>query len=46
MGKPLHYLKNTFIIKIGNKRLVYSIENDRIISLFFKSRNGVYDYLR
>ena len=46
MGKPLRHLKNTFSVRVGNKRLVYSIEGNRLTLLFFKSREGVYDYLR
>ncbi|MCL4383176.1 MAG: type II toxin-antitoxin system YoeB family toxin [Candidatus Marsarchaeota archaeon] len=46
IGKPLHHLKNTFAIRIGNKRLVYSVDGNKLTLLFFKSREGVYDYLR
>ena len=46
VGKPLRYLKNTFSVRLGNKRLVYTKEDTKITLLFFKSREGVYDYLR
>lgn len=46
IGKPLHHLKNTFAIRIDNKRLVYSVEGNKLTLLFFKSCEGVYDYLR
>ena len=46
VGKPLRHLKNTFSARVGNKRLVYTIEGNKITLLFFKSREGVYDYLR
>ena len=48
IGKALRHTKDTYSIRIGNKRLVYHIErNDQeILLLFFKSREGVYDYLK
>ncbi|MCL4362907.1 type II toxin-antitoxin system YoeB family toxin [Candidatus Marsarchaeota archaeon] len=45
VGKPLRHLKNTFSVRVGNKRLVYTVEGDKLTLLFFKSREGVYDYL-
>ena len=46
VGKPLRHLKNTFSVRVGNKRLVYTVEGEKLTLLFFKSREGVYDYLR
>lgn len=48
VGKQLHHTKDTYSIRIGNKRVVYRIEkeNARALLLFFKSREGVYDYLK
>ncbi len=46
LGKPLRHLKNTFSVRVGNKRLVYTVEDNKLTLLFFKSREGVYDYLR
>ena len=46
LGKPLHHLKNAFSVRIGNKRLVYMAEGNKLTLMFFKSREGVYDYLR
>lgn len=48
LGKQLHHMKDVFSVYIGNKRLVYKAvpEHGRIVLLFFKSREGVYDYLR
>lgn len=46
LGKELTHAKRTYSIRIGNKRFVYRVENDKVILLFFKSRENVYDYLR
>ncbi len=46
LGKELVHMRNTYSIRINNKRLVYRIENEKVILLFFKSRENVYDYLR
>ena len=48
VGKALRHTKDTYSIRIGNKRLVYHIERNEpeILLLFFKSREGVYDYLK
>ncbi len=48
VGKHLHHAKDTYSIRIGNKRMVYHVEKEdsRILLLFFKSREGVYDYLK
>ena len=45
-GKPLHHIKNTFSVRVGNKRLVYAIDGNKLTLLLFKSREGIYDYLR
>lgn len=47
-GKPLLYVRNVFSVRIGNKRLIYRTEagSDKVLLLFFKSREQVYDYLR
>ncbi|MDE1849108.1 MAG: type II toxin-antitoxin system YoeB family toxin [Candidatus Micrarchaeota archaeon] len=45
IGKPLRHAKNTYSVRIGNKRFVYNIDGSRILLIFFKSREGVYDYL-
>jgi mRNA-degrading endonuclease RelE of RelBE toxin-antitoxin system len=46
-GKQLHHLKDVYSIYIENKRLVYRVneKEDKVTLLFFKSREGVYDYL-
>lgn len=44
-GKQLHHLEDVFSVRIENKRLVYQIKRDKVILLFFKSREDVYDYL-
>lgn len=46
-GKQLHYLKDVYSIYIENKRLVYRVDEkeNKVTLLFFKSREGVYDYL-
>jgi mRNA-degrading endonuclease RelE of RelBE toxin-antitoxin system len=46
--KPLLHYKNIRSAKIGGKRLLYQyLKNEnKIILLMFKSRDGVYDYLR
>jgi mRNA-degrading endonuclease RelE of RelBE toxin-antitoxin system len=46
MGKQLHHVKNTYSVRIGNKRLVYRVEKSKVTLLFFKSRENIYDYLR
>ncbi len=46
LGKELAHAKRTYSIRIGNKRFVYRVENDKVILLFFESRENVYDYLR
>ncbi|MCL5442623.1 MAG: type II toxin-antitoxin system YoeB family toxin [Candidatus Marsarchaeota archaeon] len=46
VGKPLRHIKNTFSARVGNKRLVYAIDGNKLTLLLFKSREGVYDYLR
>ncbi|MDE1811143.1 MAG: type II toxin-antitoxin system RelE/ParE family toxin [Candidatus Micrarchaeota archaeon] len=48
LGKQLHHMKDVFSIYVGNKRLVYRAaqEQDKVVLLFFKSREGVYDYLK
>lgn len=46
VGKQLHHTKNIYSVRIGNKRLVYRAEGSAVTLLFFKSREGVYDYLR
>jgi mRNA-degrading endonuclease RelE of RelBE toxin-antitoxin system len=46
VGKRLKHAKDSYSIRINNKRLVYKVENDKVILLFFKSRENVYDYLR
>lgn len=46
MGKQLHYVKNTYSVRVGNKRLVYRVEKSKVTLLFFKSREDIYDYLR
>ena len=46
LGKELDHAKRTYSIRIGNKRFVYRVENDKVILLFFESRENVYDYLR
>jgi mRNA-degrading endonuclease RelE of RelBE toxin-antitoxin system len=46
-GKQLHHLKEVYSVYIENKRLVYQFnENEnKVVLLLFKSREGVYDYL-
>lgn len=46
IGKQPHHVKDIYSIRIGNKRLIYRKEGLRVTLLFFKSREGVYDYLR
>ena len=46
IGKPLRHLKNTYTVRINNKRFVYKVEEDKVTLLFFKSREDIYDYLR
>ena len=46
IGKPLKHAKNVYSLRIENKRLVYTVEGDKVLLLFFKSRENVYDYLR
>ncbi len=48
LGKQLHHVTNVFSIRIKNKRLVYEIRDkeDKLILLFFKSREDVYEYLK
>ncbi len=46
IGKPLRHAKNVYSIRIENKRFVYKVEEDKVVLLFFKSRENVYDYLR
>ncbi len=46
VGKQLHHVKNTYSVRIGNKRLVYKVEKSKVTLLFFKSRENIYDYLR
>ena len=46
-GKQLHHLRDVYSIRIGNKRLVYRVENEeRILLILFRSREGVYELLR
>ena len=47
LGKPLHHMMEVYLIYIENKRLVYRIveKENKVILLFFKSREDVYDYL-
>lgn len=45
-GKPLGHVKKIYSIRIENKRFVYQVDENKVILLFFKSRENVYDYLR
>jgi len=47
LGKQLHHQKEVYSIRIENKCLVYQIleKEAKIILLFFKSREDVYEYL-
>ncbi len=47
LGKQLHHLNAVYSIRIENRRLIYQIfeKEAKIILLFFKSREDVYEYL-
>lgn len=46
IGKSLKHLKSVFSVRIMNYRLIYQYKAEKILFICFKSRKGVYDYLK
>ncbi len=45
LGKPMKHAANVFSERVGNHRLVYYVEEEKIVLVGFRNRKTAYEYV-